>query len=1453
MTSTDLFNILQGQYSSGGFMDVSLLNDASYVTVFGQLGIPVVVSLSGSSQNGWVNNESTQTVTFDGQVETSLLNLTVPGPVSISFTPVAEVAGTFQLAMELRLPQGWTFSQSFPIVSGPTYDSIQLLDATTTKSALTVTASSQVIDSPDTNPSLYFDGYIDSNSSVLLLLARFIGSGSVGHVAGKIDYLAETGTAMMRLELATGSLNDLFGSSGPQFVFSIFLYGGINPAIDWYESGVLFETDFILGGTQVPLLALYSDVSGNTLNLQISGITIDFEAVIESIGELFGNTEILARIPEGISHASLTLSGIGFSVGLNSLSLDSAWMAISMFDQPWDVWPGVISLSDVSFAATVTDPFGKATTLLSVAAVTTFGGTNGIPLLLSGSLPGPQLRGRLNADEYDLKPVIEAIFGSDKGLPDDLVIAGLYFSCDVGGSVYSFELDIVGDWEIEFGDSNYLSFRELKAELAYAPDSGPSGQLFCEFTIGTSTFDVELDLAAENVRLSGVWSTTGSPLDYIDIAIVFGIYGLPDLPQGLDLNLTEAFFELETAGPSVSFELTSASYGSAALVAGKDENGNWGFLFGMVAGLDLSLNLTDIDIVGNFVPEGMDVIAVDNLRFVGASSAIPLYTSTPELEAVFGSEINSGLVLSVDLNIGTLFTETFSVRFGGLDDGTANDVPPETLPESGNENPPENNNSEAGVESTPTVPAALPGPTSAWISVQRSFGPVHIARIGFRITEDNSLGILLDAGVNLAGLTINLSGLEADVPLSSPFWPAFSLAGLEVGYVTPGLTLAGALVKAYGVSPAMYTGELILQAGNFGASAFGSYTTENNEPSLLAFLALNVPIGGPPFCVVTGLSFGFGYNRRLILPTIETVQTYPLVQAAMGITDPQQTINALNEYIVPADNQYWLAAGIRFTSFEMLNAYALLTASFGTQVELALMGEALLTLPIAVPGEEELILAQADMVLLASINPSLGQIAISAQLTSRSYILDRNAQLTGGFAFYFWFGNSTHRGDFVVSLGGYNPYFEVPSYYPRVPLLGLNWQVSDLISIKGGLYCALTPSVIMAGGNLSASYASGSVKAWFNANADFLIRFKPFSFDATIGVSVGASYKLNLLFTTKTVSVTVGASLKLWGPPFAGTATVDLNVMSFTIAFGAAKQPVSSSIGWTEFRNSFLPPEPGTLQSQQPEVSTVSSATQSLIQFSADRGLISTATKDQLGDYGTELPDGSIAWRMNPGKSGITITTSVPSKTLTFSPDAVNTIDLSGLNTNFGVGPMSLAPSGLSSHLEVKIYYEDAIDAVNSWYVSLLKENVPSGLWLNTTNSMTGDALVKNVLQGIQLIPKPTRPDVMAPMDLEQLLYYIVPDPRLFSWSPVVPPSSDYFSQGISVLQSTIESSSVVSTRTEILSVLAAQGLDVYQEDELELDDYAASAEEILYAAPRVCYLGETSSSSTQVYSISIS
>jgi hypothetical protein len=119
----------------------------------------------------------------------------------------------------------------------------------------------------------------------------------------------------------------------------------------------------------------------------------------------------------------------------------------------------------------------------------------------------------------------------------------------------------------------------------------------------------------------------------------------------------------------------------------------------------------------------------------------------------------------------------------------------------------------------------------------------------------------------------------------------------------------------------------------------------------------------------------------------------------------------------------------------------------------------------------------------------------------------------------------------VITLGGYHPAFKPPSHFPTVPRLAFNWAVSDDVSVQGDCYFALTTSCVMAGGGLQILFHDGDLQAWFTANADFLVSWRPFFYLADIDVSIGVSYKLDLLFCTKTITVSVSASINLWGLP----------------------------------------------------------------------------------------------------------------------------------------------------------------------------------------------------------------------------------------------------------------------------------------------------------------------------------
>ena len=239
-----------------------------------------------------------------------------------------------------------------------------------------------------------------------------------------------------------------------------------------------------------------------------------------------------------------------------------------------------------------------------------------------------------------------------------------------------------------------------------------------------------------------------------------------------------------------------------------------------------------------------------------------------------------------------------------------------------------------------------------------------------------------------------------------------------------------------------------------------------------------------------------------------------------------------------------------------------------------------------------------------------------------------------------------HKGDFVLTVGGYHPDFKVPAHYPTVPRLGLNWQVTDQLTIKGDAYFALTASTFMAGGHLQVNWVDGRLRAWLNAGADFIVAWKPYHYDARMYVHVGASYTFEF-FGRHQITVDVGAYLHLWGPEFSGTARIDLTIISFTIAFGAAAPP-PPPILWDEFAKSFLP--------AQADVCTVAVKSGLIGKAADDRMLGVLNPKELTLAVATVIPVSEARWRIKTGDG-----------------DKLTEIG----NGQFGIAPMNV---GLGTH-----------------------------------------------------------------------------------------------------------------------------------------------------------------------------
>jgi hypothetical protein len=663
----------------------------------------------------------------------------------------------------------------------------------------------------------------------------------------------------------------------------------------------------------------------------------------------------------------------------------------------------------------------------------------------------------------------------------------------------------------------------------------------------------------------------------------------------------------------------------------------------------------------------------------------------------------------------------------------------------------------AASTTTQSSPTTVPPGSPTWIPIQKTFGPIHVERVGIGY-QTGTISVLLDAALTAAGLTLSLDGLGAEFALAEltqkTFKPVFHLNGLGIDYRNGPVEIGGSFlahpVTLNGKSYTSYAGLAVIRTTKLTLSAIGSYMQLNDrDPSLFVYAVANYPLGGPAFFYVTGFAAGFGYNRTLNLPPIDQVAAFPLVAQAVKAGGPaslpsgqqeQQArltdeLQQLEQYVPPSVGDIFVAAGIKFTSFKQIDSFALLAVKFGRRFEIDLLGLSTLTAPPPEADKTVAPVAQAQLALKASFIPDEGVLGVRAQLTPNSYILSKDCQLSGGFAFYSWFDPHPQAGDFVLTLGGYHPKFIVPDHYPQVPRLALNWQVNPELHIKADAYFALTGTALMAGGHLQATWQHEALRAWFNAGADFILAWQPYHYDAALYIDMGVSYTFQV-FGAHTLTVDLGADLHLWGPEFAGTATVHWSIISFTVNFGAQGSPAMEPIGWERFKASFLP---------KPE---------QICSIAVQQGLLRHM-------HGTE----DERWILNAKEMVLAVHSAVPFKHLTVGAHLqLVDADLEKKATHLAIAPMGIEAKDLTSTCVLTVTRKggqpleaDAFQVWPTW------KPMPAALWGKPhfaddqihlrPPDLNGPQLVENILTGFEIRPKKKTPPPPCQINRQDLQY----------------------------------------------------------------------------------------------------
>ena len=753
------------------------------------------------------------------------------------------------------------------------------------------------------------------------------------------------------------------------------------------------------------------------------------------------------------------------------------------------------------------------------------------------------------------------------------------------------------------------------------------------------------------------------------------------------------------------------------------------------------------------------------------------------------------------------------------------------------------------------APAAVPGnkpaeppkltDSTTWIDLNKSIGPLSVQRIGFSY-EDPRVVIKVDAALLLSVLNLSLVGFGLSYPLDKiavlkdrplDFFKhlGFQLDGAAVKFQQGPLTISGGLLKV----PKPYLqldGALLVRVPGLAVSAIASYADLDGTPSFFAFATLITELGDPTatgFFFVIGLAFGFGLNRNLKLPTINEVHNFPLIKAATDDDylgdklDLRGISQKIEEYISPAVGNFWVAAGVRFTSFGQIDSFALLSVSFGTQFQIALLGLS----KIMLPRPPAPVLACAELAMKVLIAPDSGLLSVEGRLTENSFILRKDFTLRGGFAFYSWFSGE-HAGDFVISLGGYHPRFLPPAHYPRPDLVQFFCKAGD-VTLQGSCYFAFCPSAVMAGVALSLVYQSGGIKAWFVAVAHFLVQWKPLYYDVQIAISVGVSLSLGGS-TRMALSIELGASLTLYGPPLGGEARISLFVVTFTIAFGESKR---------------VPP-PLIWESSDPEKSFAKSF---LMNPDVSRILF---TDGLLEDAKHAIATKQF---VNPHRLKIAFSTQVPSTAVLFN--GKDLASMSGVKVNghspgaqpwwnqkIGVRPM--AKSECYSLLNVAFGPRtsgppDRIKTMQQYLeqfveISLTTGKAPRALW-DTAKLDPGippqNQMVENALVGLEIKTKEgPRPWETPCLDLKVLAY----DRKKKTCElATVGPRKSLPDYGDKTISTTIAAPEVQTLRKDVLDLLHKSGRRIMKPEEIEVKLLQKNASYIFQATPVMARPGQ--------------
>jgi hypothetical protein len=733
--------------------------------------------------------------------------------------------------------------------------------------------------------------------------------------------------------------------------------------------------------------------------------------------------------------------------------------------------------------------------------------------------------------------------------------------------------------------------------------------------------------------------------------------------------------------------------------------------------------------------------------------------------------------------------------------------------------------------------------------VKRNIGPFSLLRAGLNyMTKDgaNVISLDLDAEIQLGPMHLVLEGLTFDVPISQvddgSVWKPHLMGGAVGGAISGAVRFDGQL-NVLSQSPINLTGGVMVSVENqIGVAGMAGYATTKDETSFFGYGFLKFPADLPQPIEIEGAALGFSYNRDLLIPTVEKLNNFPFIAAAMSFSNPagaysnpfppdptasgalDGALAILGTTAPPKDGAYWFTAGVAFSlAGRTLKGFVLLSIEIGCETRIAAVGELRATVPpeAAFVSKTPKILF-IDTFLDIIIDATGGLISVDAYIKDNSFIVEQNAKLTGAFALRIWTGGD-HRRKFVLSVGGYSPHLNLASYpyYPTVPRLKMSLQLSDMVQVQGETYFALTSALVTYGVSFQISAKFGPVKVWANILFDVLLAWDPFHYDLDVELEFGATARVKVLFVHISVTAHIGAGLHIWGPTFTGKARLDFMLFSVSFHLGGNASPTPDPIAWTEFKTRYLPPVPSDGGGPPDD---------------QDKTVVGLdATADQMITLKRAISD-DIAWVVDPETTIITTRTVIPANSWSATCLGAAPVgeDLSA-GVIIGVVPCQIEV-GLSMAHVVTVTGPTA-----NVKVTPILAAAPAAMWGDHRAKLDDPGrCVQGAVVGLTIEPVHPTPDVTLPADTANLL--AAEDTLHLNYlAASTGHAGDFGSVGIA---DTIASTRASANRAALFAAFPGLLLDAEMPDvgpaDVNVSGFAAGRDEDLFISPpRFRLLGE--------------